>query len=119
MDLLTNDRLLFLLFAAFLAFTLYRQLAGKVAPDKARALVGEGARLVDVRTSGEFAGGHIAGAVNVPLHELESRIAELGEKVRPVVGFFVRGMRSAKASRLLKRAGFAEVHDLGAMARWG
>jgi len=28
-------------------------------------------------------------------------------------------MRSASAAGTLRRAGFADVHDLGAMARWG
>lgn len=118
MDFLTTDRLVTLLFVGLLGFMLFRQLAGKVAPGKARSLVEGGARLVDVRTPGEFAGGHIEGAVNVPLQELDARLGEVGEKARPVVLYCASGMRSASAARLLKRAGFQDVHDLGAISRW-
>jgi len=34
-------------------------------------------KLVDVRSASEFAGGHIPGAVNIPMEQLESRIADL------------------------------------------
>ena len=92
---------------------------GKVSPEKARSLVADGARLVDVRTSGEFSGGHLDGALNVPVGDLSKRIAELGDKAKPVVLYCASGMRSASAASTLRSAGFAEVHDLGAMARWG
>lgn len=92
---------------------------GKVSPDKARALVASGARLVDVRSPGEFAGGHLAGALNIPVGELGDRVAEVGDKAKPVVLYCASGMRSASAAGILRRAGFADVHDLGAMARWG
>lgn len=104
---------------AFVAWNLRRALGGKVAPDKARALVKSGARLVDVRSPGEHAAGHIEGSINVPVQELASRLGELGDKSKPVVVYCASGMRSASAASLLRRAGFAEVHDLGGMARWG
>ena len=34
-------------------------------------------RLIDVRTPSEFAAGHIAGAINIPLDQIESRVADL------------------------------------------
>jgi phage shock protein E len=102
-----------------LVWNLSRAFMGKVAPDKARALVKEGARLVDVRSPGEHASGHIKGSLNVPVQELSARIAELGDKAKPVVVYCASGMRSASAAGMLRRAGFKDVHDLGAMARWG
>ena len=56
--------------------------------------------------------------VNIPVSELAGRVAELGDKHKPVVVYCASGMRSANAAGILKRAGFAEVHDLGAAARW-
>ncbi len=103
---------------AFLAFNLFRTLVGKVAPDKARELVAGGATLLDVRSPGEFGGGHVRGAKNVPVQELASRIGEVGAKDKPVVVYCASGMRSASAASMLRRAGFQSVHDLGAMARW-
>src|SRR5690349_8055238 len=41
------------------------------------APVGERAFLLDVRTPEEFTSGHIPGAVNIPIDELRSRLAEL------------------------------------------
>lgn len=103
----------------FAVWRLTRAFMGKVSPDKARALVDGGARLVDVRSPGEFAGGHLDGALNIPVHELGNRVDELGDKARPVVLYCASGMRSASAAGALRRAGFADVHDLGAMSRWG
>jgi rhodanese-related sulfurtransferase len=95
-----------------------RMSAGKVSPIKARELVASGARLLDVRTRKEFTSGHLPGAKNIPVQELGSRLAELGDKQVPVVVYCAMGIRSASARNLLLRAGFAEVHDLGTMLRW-
>ena len=100
-------------------YNLSRSFLGKVSPEKARALVKDGARLVDVRTTAEHAAGHIQGSVNVPVQELAKRVEEIGDKQKPVVVYCASGMRSATAAGILRRAGYAEVHDLGAMARWG
>jgi len=111
---------LFLVISMFLVvFMLYRQFAGKVAPEKARELVKGGARLVDVRTRAEFAAGHIEGALNIPVGELGARLGEVGDREKPVVVYCASGMRSASAAGALRGAGFSQVHDLGAMARWG
>lgn len=102
----------------FAAWRLARSFTGKVAPDKARALVADGAKLVDVRSPAEFSAGHVDGAINVPVQELAKRAGELGDKAKPIVVYCASGMRSASAVKILARAGFAQVHDLGAMARW-
>jgi phage shock protein E len=101
-----------------LLFFLSRMFLGKVPLAKAKELVAAGAALVDVRTPGEFASGHIPGALNVPLQELETRLSELGDKAGPVVVYCASGMRSASARGILRRAGYLQVHDLGAMRRW-
>ncbi|MFO0668579.1 MAG: rhodanese-like domain-containing protein [Polyangiaceae bacterium] len=106
-------------FALLLGFMLFRRFAFKVAPAEARALVKSGALLLDVRTEGEFASGHLEGAKNIPVGALSGRLSEVGsDKTRPIVVYCASGMRSATATSMLKRAGYASVHDLGAMARW-
>ena len=75
-----------------------------------------GARLVDVRTAGEFSEGHLKGAVNIPVDELAKRMAEIGPKDAPVVVYCRSGKRSARAKQMLLDAGFKLVHDLGAMS---
>ena len=91
---------------------------GNVGSAQARQLVQAGARLVDVRTPSEFAAGHIPGAINIPLQQLDSRLMELQPKDIPVVLYCRSGGRSGNAARVLKNAGFAAVHDLGPMSRW-
>lgn len=91
---------------------------GDVSSAEARQLVQAGARLVDVRTPGEFAAGHIPGAINIPVQQLDARIDELQPKDAGVVVYCRSGHRSGNASRMLKSAGFKAVHDLGPMSRW-
>lgn len=103
----------------FMVYRLARAFIGKVAPERAKELVAAGAKLVDVRTAGEHASGHIPGSLNIPVSDLSGRIKELGDKSKPVVVYCASGMRSASAVSLLKRSGFTEVYDLGAGSRWG
>jgi len=91
---------------------------GDVSGAEARQLVQAGARLVDVRTPGEFSAGHIAGAINIPVQQLDARINELKPKDAAVVVYCRSGQRSGHAARMLKSAGFAAVHDLGSISRW-
>jgi rhodanese-related sulfurtransferase len=97
-------------------FFLFRY--GKTSSAEAHRLVESGARLVDVRTPGEFAGGHLPGALNIPLSDLEARAGELKKDPKPVVLYCASGVRSGQAKRILASAGIAEVYDLGAMSRW-
>lgn len=103
---------------AFAALTIFKRL-GQIAPDKARALVQEGATLVDVRSPGEFAGGHLPGAVNLPIGELGAHLGKLGEKHQPIIVYCASGARSALARSQLKSRGFEQVFNLGPMTRWG
>jgi phage shock protein E len=92
---------------------------GKANPAEVRELVKNGAKLLDVRTPQEFAAGHIEGALNVPVHELPSRLTAAGpDKSAPVVVYCRSGARSARAAGMLKEAGYTRVYDLGAMSRW-
>lgn len=91
---------------------------GKTSGAEAKRLVEAGAKLVDVRTDSEFSAGHLPGAIHIPVQSLSNRMAELGAKEEPIVVYCASGVRSARAKRLLEKAGFTAVHDLGAMARW-
>ena len=57
-------------------------------------------QLVDVRSAGEFACGHIPGAVNIPLDGLESRLDDLSTDALLVL-VCQRGSRAASAAMLL------------------
>lgn len=78
--------------------------------------------VLDVRTAGDFVGeqGHIEGAVNIPVEELEHRMDELGDYLEHPVAIVCRtDKRSAKAELLLAEEGFADVHVVrGGMTKW-
>lgn len=82
---------------------------------------GEGL-LVDVRTAADFIGeqGHIHGALNVPLEDLESRLEELGDDLqRPIAIVCRTDRRSAKAASMLVRRGFNDARIVrGGMTAW-
>jgi len=90
--------------------------AGSSGSSRAHELVEAGATLLDVRTTGEFASGHIDGAINIPLSSLASRVSEIPSD-QPVVVYCLSGGRSASAASELTSRGY-EVHDLGAMSSW-
>jgi adenylyltransferase/sulfurtransferase len=75
--------------------------------------------LLDVREPHEYAAGHLAGAVLVPLGELAQRAAELPAN-QPLIVYCQRGGRSAQAAALLRGPlGRAEVQELaGGYEAW-
>jgi phage shock protein E len=85
---------------------------------EARKLVAAGARLLDVRSADEFGRGHLPGAVNVPVQELDRRYGEVGPTDGEVVVYCRTGHRSTRAAALLREHGFTKVHNLGAMTAW-
>ncbi len=61
--------------------------------------------IIDVRNPDQFASGHAAGSINIPLPELESRISELKKMKAPIVCVCGGGTRNGKAHELLKQHG--------------
>ncbi len=88
--------------------------------DLARELEGDSPPfLLDVRSTLEFAAGHIEGAVNVPVVSLASRLPSLGlDPARPVVAICLSAHRSPPAVRLLRRSGIEARQLAGGMLAW-
>ncbi|MGE5426997.1 MAG: rhodanese-like domain-containing protein [Methylococcaceae bacterium] len=80
-------------------------------------LMKEGAIILDVRTSGEYAGGHINGSVNIPVDRLSQNLGKLKDKKKPVITCCASGMRSATAKSILQSNGFVNVYNGGAWHR--
>jgi rhodanese-related sulfurtransferase len=76
-------------------------------------LVKSGAIILDVRTKGEYSGGHIKGSINVPLNQLDSQIGRFPNKEKPIITCCASGMRSSTARNLLKSAGYTQVFNGG------
>lgn len=74
--------------------------------------------VLDVRTVKEWHEKHIDGSYNIPLHQLEARLAEVPRN-RQVVVHCGSGYRSSIAASLLAQHGFTRVADLvGGFAAW-
>ncbi|HRG89999.1 MAG TPA: rhodanese-like domain-containing protein [Chitinophagales bacterium] len=80
-----------------------------------KQLMAEGAVIVDVRTKGEYQGGHIKGSVNIPLDTLGGQLKKI-DKNKPVITCCASGMRSASAKGLLQSKGYSRVYNGGGWA---
>jgi rhodanese-related sulfurtransferase len=65
--------------------------------------------LLDVRTTQEFAAGHVPEAVNIPVDELRSRQGELPHD-QEIAVYCQVGQRGYLATRILRQAGFQAVN---------
>ena len=75
--------------------------------------------LVDVRTPGEYGGGHVPGAKSIPIDELPSRVSELEAfKTGPVYVICASGGRSARGAALLSSQGFDAVNVSDGTSAW-
>lgn len=60
--------------------------------------------IVDVRTPGEFIGGHVAGSINIPLSEVPARLPEF-KKMDGIVLCCASGGRSGQVTMYLQQNG--------------
>jgi rhodanese-related sulfurtransferase len=90
--------------------SLLKKLFGGTSVDF-KALVQQGAMIIDVRTPAEFNGGHIKGAVNMPLQSLQANMSKI-PKNKTIITCCASGMRSVSAKSILKAAGYT-VHNGG------
>jgi phage shock protein E len=91
---------------------------GQISVAEAKVLLQAGAKVIDVRSRGEFSSGHVKGAVNVPLDELGQRIGSIApDKNAPVLLHCLSGGRSAMAKQSLRGEGYTQAHNLGSLHR--
>lgn len=89
-----------------------------VSADLARQHLAAGALVIDVRSAGEYSGGHVAKAVNLPLGELTERVPQIAkDKNQVLLVHCLSGGRSAIARQQLKRMGYVNVFNLGSLRR--
>ena len=94
-----------------------------ISPTELRVLQlkGQDPLLVDVRSPAEYAAGHVAGAVNIPLDDLPARLDELPEE-QPVVTYCMMKhpgqSRGERAAALLRAQGYAARTLNGGLPGW-
>ena len=92
-----------------------------VQPTDAVKLINNDAVVLDMRSAESFSRGHIVGARNVPMDELDGHLDKLARfKSKPVVAVCDAGITSSKAVNTLRNSGFESVYNLkGGMNAWG
>jgi hydroxyacylglutathione hydrolase len=76
-------------------------------------------QILDVRAAGEYRSGHVPGAKNVPLPELETRLSRDLDPSRPTAVVCAGGYRSSAAASLLQRHGFTTLYNItGGTSAW-
>ena len=79
-------------------------------------LMKNGAIIVDVRSKGEYAGGHIKNSINIPVDQLANNLSRLKDKNKTIITGCASGMRSGSAKTILLNNGYTDVHNGGG---WG
>lgn len=93
---------------------LLSRLLGIIDENEWKRILSNRPYLVDVRTKGEFEGGSIKGAINIPVNEIEHAYKKLSNKTTIVV-FCRSGIRSKQALSVLKQMGIENVINGGSL----
>ncbi len=89
----------------------------EISLDELTAAVRQGATIVDVREPSEYVGGHVPGAVLMPMSQLPSRVNEL-DKGAAIYVVCATGNRSASMTDFLTNAGFNAYSVAGGTSGW-
>ena len=97
----------------------------ETTPEDAHRLIGQGHRYIDVRTVQEFANGHPANAVNIPVAAPDPATGQMAlnpeflavveahfPKDAPIIVGCQSGMRSQRAAEILAQAGYSNVINM-------
>ena len=89
--------------------------AGALSASGAVQLINrEKAVVIDVSETDEFAAGHVGGAKNVPLGQLEEKLAAaVKNKALPVILVCATGARANRAVAVAKKLGYEQAQALG------
>ena len=78
-----------------------------------KALINEGAIILDVRSKEEYEIGHVPGSINIPLDKLLHNLDKLKDKMKPIILCCASGMRSSSAKNLLQSNGYVALYNAG------
>jgi len=95
-----------------LVFSMILPKSGSKPKSELKDLLANGALLLDVRTRGEYAGGHAEGSKNIPLDELGGSLQQL-DKGQNIIVICASGMRSSQAVSMMKKNGFINCYNGG------
>lgn len=87
----------------------------KVSYNEAKALIKEGAIVIDVRTNLEYDQGHIKESVNVEHFKIDTITYNKNKKI---IVYCRSGSRSKEAADILVKMGYKHIYDLGSKDKW-
>ena len=91
-----------------------------VTPEVARDRLNQGAKVIDVRSDGEYQERHLPGALNIPLDRLRDEITRFAtDREQPLLLHCLSGTRSGMGKAMLKKMGYRNVFNLGSYGRAG
>lgn len=70
---------------------------------------------IDVRTPEEFASGHVDGALNIPVSEINAVQEHVADKDTPVVLYCRSGNRAGRALTAMQNMGYTDVVNAGGL----
>lgn len=76
-------------------------------------LLSDNVKVLDVRTTREFAAGHFKGSINIPLDQVKNRLPEILKLGDPLIVCCKSGIRASNAKSIIKNAGVKEVYNAG------
>ena len=101
----------------FVAYIFLRR-KGQIPAEEAVALLKQGALVIDVRSPAEYNTGHLQGAINLPLPQIDSLITgQVKDKNQVLLLHCQSGTRSGMAKKRLNALGYTRVHNLGSYDR--
>jgi phage shock protein E len=77
------------------------------------ALMANGAKIIDVRTEGEFKSGALRDSINIPLDTMQGQVKKVKGYKKVIILVCRSGARASSAKSILSKAG-VEVYNAGA-----
>jgi rhodanese-related sulfurtransferase len=103
---------------SLIVFLILLKRSGQVSSRAATQYVRGGGLVMDVRSAGEFTAGHLPGAVNLPLSEIETAVdRKVRSKDQVVLLYCQSGARSSEARRKLREMGYDHAFNMGSYKR--
>lgn len=85
--------------------------------NRTKALLENGAIIIDVRTTEEYNESHIENAINIPLDKIDT--IDYGKEEKIIV-YCASGVRSMEAAKTLTSLGYTNIYNLdGGLINWG
>ncbi len=91
-----------------------------ISPDQAVRLMNQGAAVFDIRAPEDYLTGHLAGAKNLPLADINEKAESFKRfRAKPVIAYDEKGLSTPRAVSRLQQAEFEQVFSLrGGLAAW-